>query len=195
MTTPLWWYVARSSGMVAWVMLTTSVIWGVVLSTKAFPSARRPAWLLDLHRWLGGLTIAFVVLHIGALIADSYTHFTLADVAVPFASSWKPGAVALGVIAAWLLVAVQATSLAMRRLPRRVWRWVHLTSYATFWLTSVHAAFAGTDRESPMYLVTAVCTIVAVAWSAMYRLTNRKARRPSPARSGASTLGRSTPVH
>ena len=81
MTTPLWWFVARSSGMVAWVMLTTSVIWGVVLSTKAFPSARRPAWLLDLHRWLGGLTIAFVVLHIGALIADSYTHFTLADVA------------------------------------------------------------------------------------------------------------------
>ena len=93
MTTPLWWFVARSSGMVAWVMLTTSVIWGVVLSTKAFPSARRPAWLLDLHRWLGGLTIAFVVLHIGALLADSYTHFTLADVAVPFASSWKPGAV------------------------------------------------------------------------------------------------------
>jgi DMSO/TMAO reductase YedYZ heme-binding membrane subunit len=186
MSGQLWWYVARSSGMVAWVMLTASVIWGVVLSTKAFPSTRRPAWLLDLHRWLAGLTVSFVALHIGALVADSYTHFGVAEIAVPFASSWRPGAVALGVIAAWLLLAVQLTSLAMRRLPRRVWKWVHLTSYVVFWLTSLHAAFAGTDRTSPLYLVTALASIVAVAWATMYRLTNRK-RRPTPARPSVDT--------
>lgn len=170
----LWWYVARASGIVAWLMLTASVVWGVVLSTKAFPNRRRPAWLLDLHRWLGGLTVAFVAIHLTALVADSYVHFDLADLAVPFASDWKPGPVAYGVVAVWLLVAVQLTSLARRRLSRRVWHGVHLTSYAVFWLTSIHAALAGTDRNQVLYQATAAVAILAVAWAAMYRLATRR---------------------
>jgi sulfoxide reductase heme-binding subunit YedZ len=176
-----WWYVTRGSGIVAWLMLTASVIWGVILSTKAFPEQRRPAWLLDLHQWLGGLTVSFVAVHLIALIADSYVHFTLADVTVPFASNWKPGAVAFGVIAAWLLVAVELTSLAMRRLPRRVWRTIHFTSYLVFWLTSIHAALAGTDRTERLYQVTAAASIAAVAWALMYRLANRRGTQaPNP---------------
>lgn len=175
MSPQFWWYVTRGSGVVAWLMLTASVIWGVVLSTKAFPEHRRPAWLLDLHRWLGGLAVLFLVIHLVALWADSYVEFGLADLAIPYASDWKPGAVALGVGAAWLLVAVELTSLAVRRLPRRVWRGIHLTSYVTFWLTSLHAAFAGTDSTSPLYLVTAVASVVAVAWALMYRIANRRA--------------------
>ena len=112
----------RGSGIVAWLMLTASVIWGVVLSTKAFPEQRRPAWLLDLHRWLGGLAVSFVAIHLIALVADSYAHFTLTDLAVPFASDWKPGAVAFGVLAAWLLIAVELRSVLAHVLARRVRR-------------------------------------------------------------------------
>jgi sulfoxide reductase heme-binding subunit YedZ len=173
-----WWYLTRGSGIVAWLMLSASVIWGVILSTKAFPEQRRPAWLLDLHRWLGGLTVAFVAIHLIALVADSYVHFTLTDLAVPLASDWKPGAVAFGVIATWLLIAVELTSLAMRRLPRRVWRVIHLTSYAVFWLASIHAALAGTDRTQRLYQVTAAASILAVAWALMYRIANRPGAQP-----------------
>jgi predicted ferric reductase len=177
MNPQFWWYLTRASGIVAWLMLTASVIWGIVLSTKAFPEHRRPAWLLDLHRWLGGLTVSFVAIHLAALVADSYVHFGLADLVVPFASSWKPGAVAFGVVATWGLVAVQATSLMMKRLPRRTWRWIHLTSYAVFLSSSFHAAFAGTDTSNRLYLVTSVATIVAVVWATIYRLTHRRSRR------------------
>jgi methionine sulfoxide reductase heme-binding subunit len=180
-----WWYVARASGIVAWLLLTASVLWGIVLATKAFPEHRRPAWLLDLHRWLGGLTVAFVAVHLLALVADSYTTFTLADLAIPYSSDWKPGAVALGVVAAWSLVAVEATSLAMKRLPRRVWHGIHLVSYLTFWLTTLHAAFAGTDRSRGLYQVTAVISIAAVGWAVVYRLTHRKpVRRRGPGPQG-----------
>lgn len=181
-----WWYVARASGIVAWLLLTASVLWGIVLSTKAFPEHRRPAWLLDLHRWLGGLTVGFVAIHLLALVADSYTTFTLADLAIPYSSDWKPGAVALGVVAAWSLVAVEATSLAMRRLPRRVWHGIHLVSYATFWLTTLHAAFAGTDRSQVLYQGTAVFAIAAVVWAVLYRLTHQKPARRGPAAAAAS---------
>jgi predicted ferric reductase len=177
MSPQFWWFLTRSSGIVAWVMLTLSVIWGIVLSTKAFPDQRRPVWLLAVHRWLGGLTISFLVIHLVALLADSYVQFGLADITVPYASDWKPGAIALGVLAMWLLVAVELTSLAMRRLPRKVWRVVHLSSYVAFWLTAMHAAFAGSDATKPLYQITAVASILAVAWALMYRVVNRRAVR------------------
>jgi methionine sulfoxide reductase heme-binding subunit len=179
MNPKIWWYLTRASGISAWLMLTASVVFGVVLATKAFPEQRRPAWLLDLHRWLGGLSMTFLAVHLAALVADSYAHFGLTDLTIPYASDWKPGAVALGVVAAWGLLAVEATSLMMRRLSRRVWRGIHLTSYAIFWLTSLHAAAAGSDTGAPLYRLTAVVSVLAVAWSLMYRVSNR--RRPRPA--------------
>ena len=81
----------------------------------------------------------------------------------------------------WLLVAVEATSLAMKRIPRRYWRWIHLSSYAVFLLTSLHAAFAGTDTAHWLYQGTAAATIVAVMVATIYRLTHRRTpRRAAP---------------
>ena len=110
-------------------------------------------------------------------MADSYVTFTLADLAIPYASDWKPGAVALGVIAAWSLIVVEATSLAMKRLPRKVWHAIHLISYLTFWLTTLHAAFAGTDRSTLLYQATAALSVLVVTWAVIYRLTHQKAVR------------------
>ena len=172
-----WWFLTRASGLVAWIMLTLSVIWGIVLSTKAFPDQRRPVWLLAVHRWLGGLTLSFLAIHLVALVADNYVDFGLADITIPYATDWKPGAVALGVLGAWLLVAVELTSLAMRKLPRKVWRFVHLSSYVAFWLASMHAAFAGTDATTPLYQLTAAASILAVAWALVYRVINRRSAR------------------
>ena len=183
MSTHVWWYLARASGLVAWAMLTASVLWGVVLSSGAFPRQRRPAWLLDLHRWLGALTLAFVGLHVGALVADSYVQIGLTDVLVPFASSWRPVAVAFGVASGWLLVTVQATSLLMRHLPRRAWHAIHLSSYATFWATTIHAVLAGTDRSNPLFLLSGLLMVAAVAAATTYRLV---ARHEPPGRSPRS---------
>lgn len=181
MNPQVWWHLTRASGIVAWLMLTASVVWGVILSTKAFPEHRRPAWLLDLHRWLGGLAVSFLAIHLVSLVADSYVQFGVLDLLVPFASDWKPGAVALGVVAMWGLVAVEATSLAMRKLPRKVWRRIHLLSYGVFWATSMHAAFAGTDRTTWLYRVTAAVSIGAVAWASLYRIANRASVTSRPA--------------
>lgn len=54
MNPQLWWFLARWSGMIAWLMLTASVIWGVVLSTTAFPStAARPGCEICMPGWAG----------------------------------------------------------------------------------------------------------------------------------------------
>ena len=110
------------------MLLTASVLCGILIPAK-LSARQRPAWSLDLHRGLAGLTLGFVALHLAALVADSYVQFGLADLVIPFASEWKPLPVALGVVSMWLLIVVHATSMAMKHLPRRMWRRIHMASY------------------------------------------------------------------
>ena len=97
--------------------LAASVVWGVVLSTRILGRRPRPAWLLDLHRYLGGLAVIFVAVHVGAIMADSYVSFSPVTTFVPFASTWHPDTVAWGYMAMYLVLAVELTSLARRHLP------------------------------------------------------------------------------
>ncbi len=184
------WYVARATGIVAWALLTVAVVWGLLLSTRLFGRRPRPPWLLDLHRFLGGLALTFTGLHVTALIADTTTSFGPAEVLVPFTSSWKPGPVALGVVAFHLLLAVEVTSLAMRRIPRRWWRSVHATSFAAFWLATTHLVVAGTDAADPALLLAALAAAGAVAFLTAYRLLADRHRRPAP-RAPVPARGRS----
>jgi DMSO/TMAO reductase YedYZ heme-binding membrane subunit len=176
----LTWYVARAAGVVAWALLTLSVVWGLALSTRVLGRRPRPAWLLDLHRGLGGLATIFVGVHVVAIVADDYVHFGLGDVLVPFASSWHPAAVAGGVVALYLLVAVELTSLARAHLPRRVWRAVHLASFPLFGLATLHAFTAGTDMPAPAFVALAVVGGAAVVVLSGVRLAGRRALRVPP---------------
>jgi len=200
MNPQIWWYLARASGITAWLFLTASVLWGLLLSTDLFARRRRPAWLLDLHRGLGAFTIGFVAIHIAALVADNYVHFDVISVLVPFASEWKPWQVALGVIAFWALVLVELTSLAMKRLPKRLWRAIHMTSYVTFLLTSLHGTFAGTDATHVLYVATTVITTLALVFALAYRIIARRPRHRTPAVPAGSPVppvpraGRSDPA-
>src|ERR1700720_22704 len=93
------WYVARASGLVAWALLAGAVVWGLLLSSKLMRRRVKNSWLLDLHRWLAGLALLFTGVHVVAIMGDSYVHFGLASVLLPFASHWHPLAVAWGVTA------------------------------------------------------------------------------------------------
>ena len=92
----LFWYTARAGGIVAWALLGASVVWGLWLSGRVRPMGARPAWILDLHRFLGGLATIFVGVHVASILLDTYTDFGLTDVLVPFASSWHPARGRLG---------------------------------------------------------------------------------------------------
>lgn len=186
MNTQTWWLLTRATGIVAWLTLTATISWGVILSTKAFPARRRPAWLLDLHRWLGTLTIAFTAVHVFALLIDDYVDFGLADVTIPLWTSWRPGAVALGILAAWGLVAIQISSVLKRRLSRTVWRMIHFASYPVFLITTLHGVFAGSDSTRPLYRLVAVMSIGLVSWATIYRLV-RPGKRPRRSAVGSGT--------
>ena len=186
MSEQFWWFLARASGIVAWVVLAGAVACGLVLATRLVSGREIRRWLVDMHRFLGGLGLSFTFVHLAALVADNYVHFDLADLLVPMASEWRPGPVAFGVVAFWFLVAVEVSSLAMRRLPRRLWRTIHLGSYASFGLATAHGLTAGTDLGSTAAVAATYATVGLVVVLLATRLVaarraRRRARRRIPA--------------
>lgn len=186
MTPQVWWLIARATGVVAYALLTASILVGLALAVRArrLPPA---AWLLDLHRFVGGLAVVFTLGHVAALLLDDFVEFRVLDVLVGFTSSWRPTAVVLGVVALHLLLAVELTSLVQRRLPRRVWYAVHLTSAPAWALVSVHTLLAGTDAQTWPVRALLVLGTAAVLGTTAFRLWGQRGRAATDGRPRSSS--------
>jgi predicted ferric reductase len=169
----VYWYAARATGIVAWVLLTASVVWGLALSTRVAGKRPRAPWLLDMHRYLGGTAVIYTGLHMLSLWADSYVSFSPFDLFVPMASSWRPGAVAWGIAAMYVLLAVEVTSLLRNRIPTKLWRAVHVSSLGLLTAVWVHAFAAGSDMGLPAARVFAFGSVVVVLFLLVYRALSR----------------------
>ena len=182
MDSHLWWHLARASGLTAWLLLSSSVLWGLLLSTRVLGGRAAPAWLLGLHRSLGALTVVFTAVHMVGLGLDSFIGYGPLELFVPLQSTFSPWAVAWGIVSMYLLVAVAVTSWMRRWIPDVVWRWVHRSAFVTFVLATLHTFLVGTDAGSP-YLVGAAVVISAVfLFLCVYRvLAGRRQVAPRPA--------------
>lgn len=184
MSSHTWWYTARAGGIVAWALASFAVISGLQFSTRL---VRKPApnWVLDVHRFLGGLTVVFVGIHILGLAGDQFIGFGLADLLIPFVSSYQPAAVALGVVGMYLLLAIEITSLLMRKIPRRTWHAVHLSSFVLFVVATVHGVLAGTDRHNAILQWAYLLTAAVVLTMTLVRIWSPRRARQSTAKAAA----------
>ena len=123
---------ARAGGMLAFALLTASVVLGLTLSGRA----RLRHWprfaVEDVHRFVGLLAGGFVGVHVLALLVDTYVPFSLAQVLVPGASSYRPLATGLGVVALELLAALAVANRYRKRLSYRLWRRTHYLEFAVW---------------------------------------------------------------
>jgi sulfoxide reductase heme-binding subunit YedZ len=189
-TQKLVWYTIRASGLVTWGLVTASVLWGLLLSSRS-TRRPRPSWVLDLHRFIAGLSLAFLTVHVGTLLLDSYVGFSPVAITIPFVSHWRPAAVAWGILACYLLVAIEVTSLLMARLSRRVWHTIHLGSFVVFTAATVHGLTAGTDARNQVLRLFAIVSIAAVVELTVLRVVARTRRRR---RVGEPVVARPRPV-
>ncbi|MHB1172332.1 MAG: 2Fe-2S iron-sulfur cluster-binding protein [Lacisediminihabitans sp.] len=175
----IWWYITRASALIAWVLLTFAVVWGILLSTRVMRKIDNSSWLQDLHRYLGGMSLIMVLLHMVSLTLDEWLHFSAAAVLVPFATDFKALPVALGIIAFYLLFAVQGSSLMINRLPRKFWKGLHYASYAALLLVSFHAGLTGTDVGAWWYRILAIALIAIASTAIILRLVVSNKTAPS----------------
>lgn len=127
-----------------------------------------------MHRYLSALALGAIAVHLFALLADSYVQFRVVDLVVPMASQWRPGALAWGIVAIYLLVLIEITSLIDDRLPRRVWWSIHLTSFLAFALGTLHGLQAGTDATNALVRIVMVVGIAEVVFVLAVRVVYRR---------------------
>lgn len=173
---PWLWIASRAAGVAAFVALTVELAFGLAVSTGAGDAWIGRARAVELHGWLSRATLTLVAGHALALLGDSFIRFDALDAVVPFVAPYRPLAVGLGVLAAWLAIAVHVSFDLRKRLGPRWWRRLHYASFVAFALAAVHGLAAGSDSHRgwmrAMYLgaIAVVGALIAVriaqAWRA-----------------------------
>lgn len=175
------WYAARSAGIISWLLLSLSVIWGLLMSTKIVRGGAKRGWLLGVHRSLGGFSVIFTLIHVIALMLDSYIHFGFLEVLVPFSSEWKPIPVAFGVVSFWIIMAVEISSLLKKHLPTNLWKYIHVSSLGLFMTAAVHGYMSGTDAHLLFFLLAIAIISSPIGMLTIIRFT-KAAESPPNAR-------------
>ena len=158
------WYLARGTGVVALLLLSASVVLGV-LNLRRYSTTRLPRFVVDgLHRSVSLLVLAVLAVHILASVLDTFVSIGLLAALVPFASGYRTFWLGLGALAFELLLALTLTSLLRQRLGYRAWRAVHWLAYASWPLAVVHGFGTGTDgRTAWMLAITGACLLAVLA--------------------------------
>jgi methionine sulfoxide reductase heme-binding subunit len=166
---PALWYATRATGLVTLLLLTASVLLGI-LTTGRFAGGSWPRFLtVGLHRNLSLLVVTFLALHVGTTVVDKFVSIPLTAAFIPFTSSYKMIWLSLGAVALDLVVALVATSLIRNRLGLRIWRWVHWAAYICWPVALAHGLGAGTDRGTLWVFVLTIACAAMVAGVATWR--------------------------
>ena len=185
--TSAFWALGRGTGVVALVLLTVSVVLGIVArSGRRVPAVGRVG-ISDLHRTAALTGTGLVVAHLGSLLFDPYAQLRLVDLAVPFLAAYRPLWLGLGTLAVDVLAIVTVVSLLRHRVGPKTFRVVHWATYALWPMALLHALGSGTDAGTTWFrglvVVCAGAVVAAIGWrlapSYAGRGWTRQHRRPA----------------
>jgi hypothetical protein len=184
------WYLTRGSGIVALLLLTTSVLLGVANTTR-WKSNRWPRFVIyGLHRNVTLLALTFTVVHVLTTIVDSFAPIGLVDAFVPFLSPYRPFWLGLGTVAFDLLLALILTTFLRRRIGTRAWRAVHWLAYAAWPVAMLHSLGTGSDARKGWLLFIGVACGATVLLAVIWRLLRTPTAEPVVRAAGLlGTLG------
>lgn len=192
MTDQAAWFLARGSGIVAHLLLTTAVVWGLALSTKVLGGGKTTRKLMLSHETISLAAVVATLVHVAALVADTWVHFGWAEVLVPGASAWRPLAVGWGVAALYALLVVTFSFYVRARIGQKTWRWLHFGAFGTWAAATLHGITAGTDSGGlPMVLLyvgsSALVVCLTVLRAITYGCTRRRPRAVPREEAGPAT--------
>ncbi len=144
----LLWYLNRATGSVLVVLLTLTVVLGI-LATFGRAGRGVPRFLTQaFHRHLSLITVLVLAVHVLTAVLDTFVDIRWWQAVVPFGGSYRPVWLAMGALALDLMAVVVLTSLLRTRIGHRTWRVVHLLGYAAWASAVVHGIGIGTDSHT-----------------------------------------------
>ncbi len=162
MTTPLtphlFWLISRAAGFSALILASLAVSLGLLMSTKLLK--RKGPDLRVTHEILSLSTMVAIIVHAVALLGDKFLHPSIADIAIPFVSSYKSVWTTIGIVSGWSLILLGLSYYARRSIGVARWRKLHRFTALAWLLGLGHALGEGTDAGQVWFL--AMVAIVAI---------------------------------
>lgn len=141
----VFWFIARSAGLVAYLLFWLSTVWGLAVSSKIFDRLLNRPFTFDTHGYLSLLALGFIFIHVVVLLWDSYAPFSIVQLLVPFTSTYRPLAVGLGIISLYLTILVTVSFYLRKRIGYKTSRMLHYLSFIAYIGATVHGILAGAD--------------------------------------------------
>jgi predicted ferric reductase len=192
-TTQVTWYVTRASGLIAYLLLWLSTVWGLAVSSRILEGKLHGAYTYDFHQYISLLSLGFLGLHLVTLLLDQYLPFSVAQLLIPLTSTYRPVWVALGTLALYLTLLVTVTFYLKNRIGSPAFRAIHVSSLLGYAAAAAHGLFAGTDGALPIVMLMYAATFLSVVfmtvyWIALVIQKRQLARGTQPAQASARHL-------
>lgn len=158
LTNALWtsekvaWYLTRSSGTVAYIFLSASTVWGLLLSSKLSKAVVPAPVALAMHNVLSWIAVGLASFHALVLLFDNYYPYTLGNLLIPFTGPYKPLLVGVGTLAFYLMLLLSASFYARKWLGAKRWRQFHYLTFVAYAMVTLHGWLAGTDSAAFAWL-------------------------------------------
>jgi methionine sulfoxide reductase heme-binding subunit len=165
------WYTTRATGIAALVLLTATVLLGVLTAGRA--KTTLPAFArADVHRRLSVLTVVFLAIHVLTSVLDTYVNISWTAIVLPFSARYHTLWLALGTISVDLFLAVAVSSALRRHISARAWRLFHWLAYASWPVAVAHSLGMGTDTRLTWVLGLVAACIASVVGCVGWRVAS-----------------------
>ena len=170
------WQFSRATAVISYVMLTASMIWGLILSTKISKAITPAPAVLAIHNALSWAALGLGVLHPLSLLFDNYFTYNIFHLLIPFIGPYRPLWVGLGVIALYGLLLINLSFKWKKKMGHKAWKAIHMLTFPTYVLVTIHGFMAGTD--SPLIGAMYGLSAVAVLFLINYRFLSSGKSKP-----------------
>jgi predicted ferric reductase len=184
----LWWYITRASGLMAYLLVWLSTLWGFAISSKIFDSWLQRVFIYDFHEHLSLLSLGFVLVHVVVLLFDRVEPLSLVEILLPFVSHYRPLWTGIGIIAFYLSILVTVTFYIRSRISMKAFRTIHYLSIAAYLGALVHGLYAGTDSRLSWTQMMYWGTLLSTVFFGVYWLVIARGRQRGRSDSISRTL-------
>ena len=178
---PTAWLLARSSGLLAYTMLTLAVLAGLTLRGRLLGRTVPPALVTAVHRTLSVAGLIAVGLHAFLIAIDTKVDVPLLAVFVPGMAGYRPLATGLGVLAMELWLVIHLSFRLRRRIGVSRWRKLHYVTFAVWGMAAAHGILAGSDSAVPWVRDAYAVSIGLVLLLVAFRSSGGARRKRAPA--------------
>jgi DMSO/TMAO reductase YedYZ heme-binding membrane subunit len=190
------WLAARATGITVLVLLAIMVVLGLALSHPDQAQWKQAKRIYPWHETLWVFVIAFLAVHVAAIVLDPYANVDIVGALLPGLSKYRTVPVALGSLGLYATLITGATARWTRLLPSGIWLKLHRFAAVALGLGWIHGALSGTDTGALRLVYWGIAVVVVAAAVYRYWIVRRRAERraQSPQHPGRMPLPMPLPM-